>query len=113
MEKQAAGVVAARMQAEQLNVRHMRNPSKRMPVSQVRGAECPGNVGDGKARLNVAVVADISIVIVIDEAVRESRPVRKYGNDDEKQRQEPGRSRIVDLRYSCTVGRGRGGSFVS
>src|SRR5882762_9779243 len=90
----------------------MRNPSKGMPVGHFRRTECPKNVGKRQSRLKMLVFTYISRVIVIDETVCKSWQVGKNRDGRKQQRKQPRRSRIVDLRCSCALWRGRvGGSL--
>jgi len=47
MKQQAACVMPGGMQAEELHVRHVRNPRKRMPVGHDRGVKSPRKIGGG------------------------------------------------------------------
>jgi hypothetical protein len=89
MKDQVRGVVARCMGTEKLHIGHVRNPRQRMPVGHYRGAEGPRHVVKRKALLDGVILSDVTVVVVIHESVRKSRPVREYRERRERRGYKP------------------------
>ena len=85
VQKEAHQVVAPRVQAEELNVGHVRQPRERVPVVDVGGGKGPHEAVHGQPPPDDRVIGDIVVVVEADEAVIDHRAV-----DDQRQTHDNG-----------------------
>src|SRR5207253_3379737 len=76
------------IQAEQLAIEHVGDPSERVPVGNIESSERPTNVLERQAGLNVRIEGDVRIVIVVNESIAGGGIVERQGAGDEQQNQD-------------------------
>jgi len=69
MEQHVDAVMCTGVQSEQLNVRHMRQPGERVPVTGVTRGEGPSYVIERQTSANVDILDDVVHVVVVEKFV--------------------------------------------
>jgi hypothetical protein len=69
MQEHAGKVVAYWLQPKQLAVQCMREPGKRVPVVFFGGSQRPTEGVTSQALLDMAILSDISPIVVVDERI--------------------------------------------
>ena len=72
-------MMARGIQAEQLAIEHVGDPSERVPVGNIESSERPTNVLKRQAGLNVRIEGDVRIVIVVNESIAGGGIVERQG----------------------------------
>ncbi len=89
VQRQAAQVVAARPQPEQLHVQHVGPPGEGVPVAGMAGGERPAHRLRRQPLLDVRVFGDVQVVVVVDELVAGDRRVHRDRRGRQQRRQRP------------------------
>ena len=90
MEQDVGQMVAARLQAPQRTVRHVREPRQRMPVGCMHGGKGPLCAVNRKTLVHPRVFIDVLFVVEIDESVSRGRDVEAKRNRENEQPQKKG-----------------------
>ena len=88
MQQNADKMMARGIQAEQLAIEHVGDPSERVPVGNIESSERPTNVLKREAGLNVRIKSDVRIVIVVNESIAGGGIVEGQGAGDQQQNQD-------------------------
>src|SRR5437588_6072583 len=88
VQQNADKMMARGIQAEQLAIEHVGDPSERVPVGNIESSERPTDVLEREAGLNVRIEGDVGIVIVVNESIAGGGIVERQGAGDEQQRQD-------------------------
>ena len=75
MEKYVGGMVAVRLQAENLAIESIRQPGHRVPVQSVRGAKSPKGGVPGESGPNLGIVRNVNLVVVIEKGSASGRVI--------------------------------------
>jgi hypothetical protein len=67
MKKHIAEMMAAGLESKKLNIKHMRKPGYRMPVTSVYSAKRPANTFFGQTALDVLILINIAVGIIINK----------------------------------------------
>ena len=78
-------MVPAGISAEQLPVKHMRNPGQRMPIASVSRSESPRDTTACESSFDMRVFCDIVHIVVVDEVVASHLPINSEGGKCQSQ----------------------------
>ncbi len=107
VEQQVGEVVAARIEAEELAVQHVRQKSERMPVGGDDGGESPAQARDGQPGLHHQVLGHVAGIVEIDESIAQAAMPDDHGQQGEPERQVE-RPRLRRMGRSAGHGPSRG-----
>src|SRR5437868_15289683 len=68
VQQNADKMMAHGIQAEQLAIEHVGDPSERVPIGNIKSSESPTEVFERQAGLNVRIEGDVRIAIVVNES---------------------------------------------
>ena len=103
VQSQAGRMMAAGIECEQLAIEHVREPGQRMPISGMRGRECPAEARQGQALAHHQVIGDVFGVVIIDETAVKDWPIGANGSHRQKADDQ---ERVVYLRARHGCGGG-------
>ena len=75
-------VMPAGVEAEQLDVQHVRKPGQRKPVRRLGGRERPLHAGRRHALAHVRIGGNVIGIVKIDEIEASDRQIRKENRDE-------------------------------
>jgi hypothetical protein len=86
VECQAAPVVCSGIHPEELDVEHVREPGRRVPVAGLQRREGPPRAFQGQPGLHARVLAHVQVVVVAHEVASPDRGECRTGRDDQQNR---------------------------
>ena len=105
MEQDIGQVVTGGVQAEKLDVSHMREPSEGMPIGFGEGGKGPGDAGASETLLHLIVIGDVGGIVIADEGAAQGVGVEGQGEQCKAYGEQEGG---VSLRPGLRGGSGSG-----
>ena len=97
-------MVAHRIQPEELDVRHVREPRQRMPIARRRRLKCPDDAGRRQSALDVCVGGDVGRIIIIDKTARQRAAKNRQRRHGQRQADRPGAPSLWRDGIHCEAG---------
>ena len=87
-------MVPAGIKAEELAIRHVRQPGQRVPIARITDVESPAAGFEGQPRVDVGIADDVLVVIIIDKIAMEGRPIQGQRKQQQREADEQGQATV-------------------
>jgi hypothetical protein len=107
LKRHARRVMTVRIESEELDVEHHREPGEGMPVSRETAGECPARRRPREPLLGYRVSCHIERVVVMDEAIVERTGIGPESGQGEAEREHQIRSSLFPASLHAASWRAR------
>src|ERR1700675_3910869 len=88
MKSQINPVLLVRIQAEEVAIKHVRQPSYTVPIAGMGGVESPCDAVEIQTRANDRILVNVIVIIVTNESQVTDRPQAGKSNQQQRRQKE-------------------------